>query len=560
MPAHVPSSLPSPPHSQPACNECRGCQSVPRDSPTAAGVEKSQPAGGDAIQETPSRCKLIALGIALSMALFLVSLDGTILATAIPRITNEFGSLSDVAWYGSSYLFAVCALQLMFGKLYTLYSVKWVFLAAVALFEIGSLIVATSPSSAVFIVGRTVSGLGAAGIFGGAIIIIATYVPLRQRPIYNGLLSSIHGVASVAGPLLGGVFTDRTTWRWCFYINLPCGFITVLFLTFIMPSKAPSRPSLSLREQIKQFDLPGTMFLVPSVVCLLLALQWGGARYSWTDARIIVLLVAFALFTVIFCCIQVWQKDQATIPVRILTNKNILGGVWFGACLGAAIFVFSYYLPIWFQAVKGVSATQSGIMNLPSILGLVIFSIIGGGLASALGLFTPLLVASAILCSIASGLLSTLKVDSSIGYWFGYQVLLAAGVGLGGQNVMLTAQVAVPEEDMPLATSVLAFTQMLSSSIFLAIAQNVFQTQLIKYLTAGVPGVSADSIIHGGTTSIRQGVTPEQLPAVLRAYNHAIIDTFYVAVAVSALSIIGPLSMDRLLLKESPKRDSNVKE
>lgn len=127
--------------------------------------------------------------------------DGTILATAIPRITNEFGSLTDVAWYGSSYLFAVCCLQLMFGKFYTYYSVKWVFLAAVIVFEIGSLIAAVAPSSAVLIVGRTVSGLGAAGIFAGAIIILATTVPLRQRPMYTGILASMHGIASVVGPL-----------------------------------------------------------------------------------------------------------------------------------------------------------------------------------------------------------------------------------------------------------------------------------------------------------------------------------------------------------------------
>ncbi|KAI1095680.1 MFS transporter [Rostrohypoxylon terebratum] len=498
-------------------------------------VEKSESivnaTATDAEQEYPSFWKLVLLTIALCMAMLVVSLDGTILATAIPRITNDFNSLDDVAWYGSSYLFAVCALQLMFGKFYIMYPVKWVFLAGVVLFEIGSLIAGVSPSSAVLIVGRAVSGMGAAGIFAGAIIILATSVPLRQRPIYTGLLASMHGIASVAGPLLGGAFTDHVTWRWCFYINLPLGGITVLCLIFFLPDKPPTQPGLPWKEQIKQLDLPGTFFLIPSVICLLLALQWGGAKYSWNNGRIIVLFVVFGVLGIIF-----W------------------GGVWYGVCMGGALFVFSYYLPIWFQAIKGVDATNSGLMNLPSILGLVIFSIIGGGLATALGMFTPLLIASSAITAVGAGLLSTLQVDSTIGYWFGYQVVLAAGAGLGAQNVMLVSQVAVPMEDMAMATSIMTFTQTLSSSIFLAVAQNVFQNQLIKNLTANTPDLDSSTIINGGVTAIRDLVPLDQLPAVLQAYNGAVTQTFYVAVAVSALSIIGTLFIDWISLKQPGKQ------
>lgn len=223
---------------------------------------------------------------------------------------------------------------------------------------------------------------------------------------------------------------------------------------------------MAWKEQVKQLDLPGTFFLIPSVICLLLALQWGGSEYPWGNGRIIALFVVFGVLAICFWGVQLWQGDRATVPLRILKNKNILGGVWYGVCMGGALFVFSYYLPIWFQAVKGVSATQSGIDNLPSILGLVIFSLIGGGLATALGMFTPLLIISSIITAVGSGLLSTLKVDSTIGYWFGYQVILAAGAGLGAQNVMLVAQVAVPMTEMPMAVSILTFTQTLSSSIF----------------------------------------------------------------------------------------------
>ncbi|KAI1106530.1 MFS transporter [Jackrogersella minutella] len=539
-------------------------QSRPEDAQGEQGAqdvrdeEKNEPvvdaAAADAEQEYPSFWKLVLLTIALCMAMLVVSLDGTILATAIPRITNEFNSLDDVAWYGSSYLFAVCALQLMFGKFYVMYPVKWVFLSGVVLFEIGSLIAGVSPSSAVLIVGRTVSGMGAAGIFAGAIIILATSVPLRQRPIYTGLLASMHGIASVAGPLLGGAFADKVTWRWCFYINLPLGGVTVICLILFLPSKPATQPGLPWKEQIKQFDLPGTFFLVPSVICLLLALQWGGATYPWSNGRIITLFVVFGVLAILFWGVEIWQKDRATVPLRVLKNKNIIGGVWYGVCMGGALFIFSYYLPIWFQAIKGVSATKSGIMNLPSILGLVIFSIIGGGLATALGMFTPLLIASSAITAVGAGLLSTLKVDSTIGYWFGYQVVVAAGAGLGAQNVMLVAQVAVPVADMAMAVSIMTFTQTLSSSIFLAVAQNVFQNQLVKNLMANAPGLDSNAIINSGVTALRDSVPADQLPAVLQAYNDAVTQTFYVAVAISALSIFGPLFMDWISLKQPEKK------
>ncbi|KAI2625238.1 MFS general substrate transporter [Xylaria nigripes] len=505
-------------------------------------------------KQYPHTWKLVLLTIALCSALLLVSLDNTILATVIPIITTDFQSLGDVAWYASSYLFAVSALQLFFGKLYAMYSVKWVFLVAIVLFELGSVVAAVSPSSAVLIAGRTISGAGSAGIIGGAIILIAMSVPLRQRPIYTSILSSMHGIASVIGPLLGGAFADHLTWRWCFYINLPFGALTIVLLFLFFPNEPPSQLGIPLKDRLKEFDLPGTLFLVPSVISLLLALQWGGAKYPWGDGRIIALFVIFGVLGIIFWCVEIWQKDSAIIPCRMLRNKNITGGVWYGVWTGIAIFVFTFYLPIWFQAIQGVSATQSGIRNLPSILGLVLFSMIGGGLATVFGQYVPLILVSSVIMAVGSGLLSTLEVNSSIGYWLGYQILMAGGAGLGGPNVMLVAQVAVPQKDMAIATSLLTFSQTLSSAIFLAVAQNIFQNQLFSNLTAHAPEVDAASVISMGATGFRKSVPPDQLPAVLRAYNKAIMQTFYLGVASSALSILGPIFMDWISLK-TPERE-----
>jgi len=173
-------------------------------------------------QQSLSTSKLLAINLASCLAVLCVALDNTIIATAIPRITDQFKALNDVGWYGSAYLLTTCAFQLPFGKLYSHFSVKWVFLTALAIFELGSLICGAAPNSIALIVGRAVAGLGAGGIFSGAQIICAYTVPLEQRSIYTSLITATYGIASVIGPLLGGAFTDHVTWRLCFYINLPC--------------------------------------------------------------------------------------------------------------------------------------------------------------------------------------------------------------------------------------------------------------------------------------------------------------------------------------------------
>jgi MFS family permease len=205
-----------------------------------------------------------------------MALDNTIIATAIPRITDQFNSLNDIGWYGSAYLLTNCALQLIFGKLYTFYNIKWVYLGALFIFEVGSLICGVAPNSMALIIGRAIAGVGGAGIYSGAVVIIAKTVPLHQRPTYTGMIGSMYGLASVAGPLMGGAFTDKLTWRWCFYINLPLGAVTAFFIVFFF--QAPKRVrdrAAGLRAQLEQFDVLGTIFFIPAIICILLALQWG---------------------------------------------------------------------------------------------------------------------------------------------------------------------------------------------------------------------------------------------------------------------------------------------
>ncbi|KAJ5658307.1 Efflux pump [Penicillium longicatenatum] len=503
---------------------------------------------------------LVPVTTALCATLFCMSLDATILATAIPKITTEFNSLDDVAWYGSAYLFATCAVQLMFGKLYTFYSSKWIFITALSIFEVGSVVCATAPTSTALIVGRAVAGLGSAGLFTGALIIVNTLVPLRIRPIYIGLVSSMHAIASVAGPIMGGVFTDRLTWRWCFYINLPFGGFAVLMILLCLPSNSLSVTKLSWKEQLKHYDLPGTLVLIPSIICLIIALQWGGSTYPWDNGRIIALFVIAGVLFTVFVGIQIWQKDRATLPMRLLKNRNIWGAVWYGSFVGAAMCIVTYYLPIWFQAVKGESAEQSGIHNLPCMIGLVIFAIIGGVTASVVGYYTPLIFLSSAVTAVGIGLLSTLKPNSGIGYWFGYQVLLSAGMGIGAQNMMLVTSVAVDISDMPMATSILTFTQILATAIILPVGQAVFQNQLITNFQSMLPDINAALIMASGATGFSRIISADQLPLALSAYNKTLCQTFYVAVATSSISIVGPIFMEWLSLKAVVKDQERAEE
>jgi MFS family permease len=344
---------------------------------------------------------------------------------------------------------------------------------------------------------------------------------------------------------MGGAFTDHLTWRWCFYINLPFGALTAAFIIpFLDVKRRGKKLEATWKQQLQKFDLPGTACFLPAIICLLLALQWGGSKHAWNSGTIIALLVLFVVLIAGFITIQWWKQEDATVPPRVFLNRNVWGSAWFGAMLGAAFFLIVYYLPIWFQAIKGASATKSGIMNLPAILGLVIISMLAGGLVTYLGYYTPFMLVSSVLMAIGAGLLSTLEVDSGSPKWIGYQFIFGAGVGFGMQQTLVAVQTVLPADDIPIGTAIMMFTQTLGGALFISVGQNVFTNQLIKNLASIVPDLDASLVLRTGATELKNAIDPEYLAGVLAAYNQTLTETFYVSVACGTISIVGAVFVE----------------
>ncbi|KAI1264694.1 major facilitator superfamily protein [Xylariaceae sp. FL1019] len=248
----------------------------PNDTPAQTGSDAT---------EYPQGLRLATVVVALVLSLFLISIDLTIVSTAIPRITDEFQSLQDVAWYGSAFFITIGSFQSTWGKAYKYFPLKVTFLLSIFFFELGSLICGVAPTSTALIVGRAIAGLGAAGVSGGTYTIIAFTAKPEKRPIYTGILGATYGIASVVGPLVGGVLTDRATWRWCFYINLPIGAVSAAIIFVFFKTPPASKPEdASLVEKIRQMDLPGTALLMGAVISYILALQYGGQSHAWTSS------------------------------------------------------------------------------------------------------------------------------------------------------------------------------------------------------------------------------------------------------------------------------------
>ncbi|EEQ31079.1 AflT [Microsporum canis CBS 113480] len=496
----------------------------------------------------------------LLVSVFCQALDDTIIATAIPPITDHFRRLSHVGWYGSVYLLTNCAFQLFYGKLYKIFPLRWVFLSALFIFELGSLVAAIAPKSETLITGRAIAGIGAAGITSGAMTIMAHTAPVRWRPIFTSLIGAVYGIASVVGPILGGVFAEKVSWRWIFYLNLPLGGASALILSLSLKSLPPSAhgQNLSIAIMIKRLDVVGTFTFIASIACLLTALQYGGTTAPWSSGLVVALLTLFSVLLATFVLAQILQKDEnATIPTHIAKNRNMAFGALFAICQGGAFNIFIFYLPLYFQVIKDASPIRSGINYLPLILINTVGIIISGILTTKLGYYMPWIWFSSLTMPIGAGLLTTLAVDSRTSQWVGYQFLFAIGSGFGLQQPFVTAQTALPLEEVSTGMAIMLFSQLGGGAIFVPVAQSSFISQLVTSVGAmGIPGLDPRQLISLGATQFRQIIPAKDIPRVILAYNDGLREAFKIALILACLSIIGPLGMKWVVVKPQSNREN----
>ncbi|KAF4772788.1 MFS general substrate transporter [Colletotrichum scovillei] len=510
--------------------------------------------------EYPGSAQVAVIMACILSAIFLMSLDRTIIATAIPRMTDEFHSIQDIGWYGSAFMVTTCCFQLLWGKVYTFYPAKYVFLALFGIFEIGSAICGAAPSSLVFIIGRAIAGMGSAGILSGAIVLMMGAVPLAKRPLYNGFFSAVLGTSSVVGPLLGGAFTSRVTWRWCFFINLPIGGAAMVVIFFALKPSPAAVPGLTVRQQLQKLDLLGELFLFPSLICLLLALQWGGITYDWNSWRVILLLVMFAVCLIVFIVVEVLRQENATIQLEVIKNRTVVSAMWYMFCLASTMLLLIYYLPIWFQVIKGKSAVDSGVATLPFVISLVVASTLSGQLVGRLGYYTPFTMLSSVLMPVGAGLLSTFKVNTGSGSWIGFQIILGFGIGLGLQHGPIAVQTVLQRKHIPMAVSLVFFCQQLGGAIFVSVGQNVLNSKLIEGLTDAVKDLDPQTIVNTGATALRDILPAADLPTVLVKYNEAIRWVFIVGTVTASLSALGSFTLEWKSVKGDEKPKSTRKD
>lgn len=289
------------------------------------------------------------------------------------------------------------------------------------------------------------------------------------------------------------------------------------------------------------------------MVCLLLATEWGGTKYAWSNGRIIALLILAILLLIAFVAVQIIWPNTATVPPLIFAQRSIWTASFAIFATGAVMMTTFYYLPIWFQAIEGVSAVESGIRLLPMVIGQVLGSLAGGIGVQKLGYYTPIMLFSVVLMAVGSGLLTRLQVDISEGKWIGYQIPFGIGLGATLQALLLAAQTVLPLEDVSIGTSLMFSTQLLGGSMFVSIGQALFNNYFTQDL-AGVAGVNVTTILQQGVTSITDISEPTKT-MVISAYNDALRKIFIAGLVMACLTFLGALGMEWKSVKKTPPEE-----
>ncbi|KAF7312507.1 Major facilitator superfamily protein [Mycena indigotica] len=497
--------------------------------------------------------ELALVFVSMLLSMLLVALDGTILATALPRIASEFNNFSLQGWVATVFGLVQVVLLLFYGQMLRVFPAKWILLSSIAIFELGSLICGLSKSIFQLIAGRAVAGVGASGLIIAMLQVINQVSLLEDRPKLFAPFGAVFGLSTIIGPLIGGGFTDHVGWRWCFFINLPIGgvsFVAVFLLLKAHPPLGSDPTKRSTREVIRQalqMDFFGAALVAGSIVSLMLALQWGGNTKPWDDVGVIVCFAVAGVVAIIFIAWEKYVGDRAMVPLSMFKSKSIYAIVFYGWTNRFVMFVYCYYVPIFYQAVHASSATKSGINLLPFLLSAVIFLIASSVATGKIGYYWPFLVIGPVFILIGSGLMFTLNSLTPTAKIIGFQILIGLGAGLGMQSPTLAMQAEFDESPhlVGQATSVVSFAQFMGATIGVGIAEPTFASTLTRALARYAPNAPA-AIVKESPTSIYTELSPELIPAVARAYASSLRWVFFLGVPVGGAALLLSLLINNI--------------
>ncbi|KAF8937586.1 hypothetical protein BGZ58_002451 [Dissophora ornata] len=415
------------------------------------------------------------------LSAFLASVDITIVATSLPRIAADFDAQTQMSWVATAYLLAYTTFQPIYGRFSDIFGRKQMFIFAVALFLIGSAGCGAAPSMLALILFRVIQGFGGSGLFTVVVIMVSDmFEDLEERARYQSMIWLAFAVSAVIGPLLGGAFVQHVTWRWCFYFCLPLGVVSMSLVTWLF--QVPFEQT-NLSEKMRRVDYIGVILVTATVLCLLLPLTWGGTTFAWNSAPIIVLLVLF----VVLACILVFMENRiveedAVIPPALLLNRNVALAVSINGVMGICFMGCMFYLPLYFQAVKGASTTSSGLRMMPNPFGAVTGTIVSSFLLKKLRDYRIFLWMGTAVMTLGVGLFMLLDADTSLGVQLVLLLIMGLGQGLIYQNCVIACQDCAGEKHIAVATSLCGFTNSIGSAIGVAICASAFNNALQKNL------------------------------------------------------------------------------
>ncbi|MDB5181354.1 MAG: Multidrug resistance protein [Candidatus Saccharibacteria bacterium] len=487
-----------------------------------------------------SHAEIMVVMSALMLSLFLSALDQTIVATALPTIATDLHGLDKLSWVATSYLLASAIVTPIYGKLGDMYGRKKIFISSIVIFLIGSVLCGLSQSMEQLIAFRAIQGLGGGGLMALVFAIIADVVPPRQRGRYQGYFGGVFAISSVAGPLLGGIFTDNLSWHWIFYINIPFGALALWAVI--------TKMHLPVRRSPHKIDYMGAALMSVSVVSFLLLTVWGGLEYAWTSPEIIGLGIASLFFGALFIRRERVAKEPI-IPLGLFRNDIFSVSVLLSVLSGMAMFAAILYIPQYQQVVRGNTPTESGLLMLPLIVGMLSASITSGKLTTKTGHYKTFPIIGTMVLTIGIWLFSHLSLTTSHIWLSLWMFTIGAGLGMFMQIPTLAVQNSTKRELLGTATSTVVFFRSIGTSLGGAIFGNILISRLTHYLSQSFPGggnLSSNAISSGVSN-----LPPEAKQVVLAAYVHSFRDMFLLAIPIALAAF-----MVSLFLREAPLRDT----